>query len=123
MTTNMINNSSSSTATVRKTYTIDDIIHMVRTDDKAVLRAVVAIWKRQTNDERVEKGTKWTNHFGFSKRHVTKGTMLAEKIFANKPLTAEEMADAKAIAYSYRKQLWMIASGSVPVNGTIAASN
>lgn len=99
---------------VKKVYTQDEIVNLIMTNDEAALRGVKAVFLRQTSDERAEKGTKWTNRFGFSKKHVTRGTALAEKYIAGHPMTATEIQEARAIAYAYRNQLWMISAGVVP---------
>lgn len=99
-----------------KFWTIEQIAVLVQTNRQAALRGCVAIFKRQTMDERLEKGTKYHNRLGFSKKHVTRGSEIALKVESGKNLSAEDIADAHAIAYAYREQLWMIAQNAVPEN-------
>jgi hypothetical protein len=88
----------------------------VRADAQAAFLGLTEVLARQTADERASKGTCHKNKFGFSKKHVTRGTELANKFLNNEELNMSDVEDACSIAYAYRMQLMMIALGAVPTN-------
>ncbi len=94
----------------------DDMGVLIQADPRVAFTGLVEILMRQTADERVNGGTCHKNKFGFSKKHVTRGTELAIKFLNGDEITAEDMQDAVRIAYSYREQLWMVRLGAVPLN-------
>ena len=94
----------------------DTMGEFVQADAKVAFLGLVEILMRQTVDERLNGGTCHKNKFGFSKKHVTRGTELAFKFLTGAELTIEDLVDAVRIAYSYREQLWMVRMGAVPVN-------
>ncbi|TXH11359.1 MAG: hypothetical protein E6R04_01915 [Spirochaetes bacterium] len=97
--------------------TADDVGMAVSVDARAALLGLCEVLARQTEDERVTKGTAHKNKFGFSKREVTRGTYLATKFMNDEnSITIDEMTEACALAKRYRNQLWMITLGAVPVN-------
>jgi hypothetical protein len=49
-----------------KTWTRTEIEEMINTHDRAVERAMVAIWERQTADEQETQGTRHHNGRGFA---------------------------------------------------------
>lgn len=97
-------------------FTAQDVGATVLCDARAAFAGLVEVLNRQTADERSNGGTCHKNKFGFSKRHVTPGTLLAKKFLNGDELTVADVTAACTIAYAYRSQLWMIALGSVPEN-------
>lgn len=55
-----------------------DIVNLLRTNDKAVARALVVLTERQTADEQVSKQTRHRNFRGFRPAHAKMGTSMAE---------------------------------------------
>lgn len=96
--------------------TADQVGEAVKANPAAAFCGLVEVLARQTADERFGGGTCHKNKFGFSKRHVTPGTLLANKFLNGLELTVAEMEQACTIAYAYRSQLWMISLGAVPQN-------
>jgi hypothetical protein len=94
----------------------DDMGMMVAADPRVAFTGLVEILMRQTTDERVNGGTCHKNKFGFSKKHVTRGTELAIKFLTGEELTTDDVTDAVKIATAYREQLWMVRLGAVPMN-------
>lgn len=58
-------------------YTKDRIIELLRNNDVAVARALVAINERQTADEQNQETTKYHNGQGFRPCHARMGTSMA----------------------------------------------
>ncbi len=107
--------------------------------EMAAFRGVLAIWKRQTEDEQAGKYTSHDNGIGFSQADATHGSVLAEwmmgfgwndkttredaakdGVFRRRPAgqmrRAGQMTDrvdiAKELAWKYRRQLRVIAYGA-----------
>jgi hypothetical protein len=59
------------------TLTKDAIINLLKTNDTAIARALLALNARQTEDERVVKHTKHHNGRGFRPCHARMGTSMA----------------------------------------------
>jgi hypothetical protein len=89
---------------------------MIEADARVAFTGLVEILMRQTTDERLNGGTCHKNKFGFSKKHVTRGTELALKYLNGTELDAQDILDAVKIAKAYREQLWMVRLGAVPLN-------
>jgi hypothetical protein len=94
----------------------DDMGVLIEADAKVAFTGLVEILMRQTTDERLNGGTCHKNKFGFSKKHVTRGTELALKYLNGTELDAQDILDAVKIAKAYREQLWMVRLGAVPCN-------
>ncbi len=74
------------------TVSKEHIIHLLRTNDTAVGRALLALNARQTEDEQRDETTKHHNLRGFRPAHAKKGTGMA-KFFANAGfLTPKQLA-------------------------------
>jgi len=78
--------------------------------DKAVKAAIVAIYNRQTTDEKRNHCVTHKNYKGFRANHGVVGTHLAKLILGGRDLTAMEMLQARGIALHYIKQLASIAT-------------
>ena len=61
-----------------KQLTGTDIVNLLKTNDKAICRALVVLKNRQTADEQVIKGCKYKNFRGFRPAHAKMGTSMAE---------------------------------------------
>lgn len=75
-----------------KTWTREDIIALLDTNDKAVGRALLQLNARQTFDERQEEDTKYRNGRGFKPCHARMGTSMAEFFKRNGYLTPKQAA-------------------------------
>jgi hypothetical protein len=56
----------------------NEIVEMLRTNDKAVCRALVVLNERQTADEQAVEHTKHRNYRGFRPCHARMGTSMAK---------------------------------------------
>lgn len=74
-----------------------DIVNMLRTNDKAVCRALVVLFERQTEDEKASENTRHHNNRGFRPCHARMGTSMA-KFYLNRGYLSP-----KQIAY-WRKE-------------------
>jgi hypothetical protein len=87
----------------------DSIAKLLHTSDRAVERAIVAIYDRQTQDEKATSDTKHTNHRGFRSNHASKGSYYARWVNSGRRLSGFHLENARKIALHYTRQLAEIA--------------
>jgi hypothetical protein len=78
---------------------------LLATNDRAVERAIVVLYNRQTVDEKAAEGTRHRNGRGFNIADAKKGTYMAKWILGGNHLTGQWLIDAKGLAYKYIGQL------------------
>jgi len=96
------------------------IVELLRTNDKAVARALVALTKRQTADERVQESTKHRNGEGFRPCHARMGTSMAKFYERNGYLSPKQVAywrgrmkDGKMRIEIYAGQLYTVVQENI----------
>lgn len=87
----------------------DYLKQLMRTNDKALLRALVLVFENQTDEEKAKYESFEENGKGFDKVDVAKLSALAVKVKRNDELTAIEMATIRSKVPKYWKQLYYIA--------------
>jgi hypothetical protein len=95
----------------QKTWTRTAIETLINTNDRAVERAMVAIWERQTRDEQTAETTRHHNGIGFSGWTAKSGTYFARWVLSGRHLTGRHLAKARKIALHHAGQLTRIANG------------
>jgi hypothetical protein len=85
------------------------IKYVLVNNPKAVDRAIVAIYHRQTLDEQLESDTKHSNGVGFSGSDARVGTYFAKWILSGNKLSGKHLVKATTIAHKYVRQLCEIA--------------
>ena len=68
-----------------------DIIELLKTDKRAVARALVILNERQTSDERVSENTRHRNGRGFRPAHAKRGTGMAKFFLRTGYLTDKQI--------------------------------
>lgn len=100
----------------------ETIQELLDTNDKAVLRAVLAIYDRQTDDEQLSEQTRELNNIGFSGVDGEIMSSFAKQIQKRGFLSAKQMLIARKKMKRYWRQLAEIASengkNSVVTEGT-----
>lgn len=86
-------------------WTKPRIANLLQTNNRAVERALIAIYKRQTADEKAVQHTRHNNGQGFSAAHARKGTYYARWCLAGKSLTGDHLVKARLMAMHYIGQL------------------
>jgi hypothetical protein len=71
--------------------TKDQIIHLLRTDKRAIVRALLVLNARQTTDEQVSEHTRYLNGRGFRPCHARMGTSHAKFFQRNGYLTDKQI--------------------------------
>jgi len=94
-----------------KTWTRTEIEEMINGNDRAVERAMVAIWERQTADEQETQGTRHHNGRGFAAWSARSGTYFAEWVSSGRRLTGKHLVKARKIALYHAGQLTDFANG------------
>lgn len=92
-------------------WTREAIETLINTNPLAVERAMVAIWKRQTADERVSDTTRHSNGIGFSGWTARSGSYYAKWVEGGRHLTGKHLDKARRIALHHAGQLTRIANG------------
>ena len=94
-----------------KTWTRTEIEEMINGNDRAVERAMVAIWERQTADEQETQGTRHHNGRGFAAWSARSGTYFAEWVRSGRRLSGKHLVKARKIALHHAGQLTDFANG------------
>lgn len=89
--------------------TKESIRALLETNDKAVERAIIVLFERQTNDEQVQSVTRHDNQRGFSAAHASKGSYYARWIKSGRRLTGYHLQNARRITQHYTHQLLLVA--------------
>lgn len=88
---------------------VEKIRELLKTNDKAVMRGIVAIYKRQTLDEQMAEHTTQHNGVGFGAFDAQFMSSLAKQIMSGRTLTQTQMAVGRNKIVRYAKQLASIA--------------
>lgn len=67
------------------------IVQLLKTDDRAVTRALVVLNERQTQDEQASENTRYLNGRGFRPCHAKRGTGMAKFFLSRGFLTAKQI--------------------------------
>lgn len=77
--------------------TKDNIVQLLKNNDKAIIRALIVLTERQTLDERASENTKYLNGKGFRPCHARMGTSMANFYGRNKYLSPKQIAYWRAL--------------------------
>jgi hypothetical protein len=91
----------------------DYIKWLLNMNDRAVERAIVAIYNRQTADEQSAQDTKHSNGIGFSGADARLGSYYAKWVLSGKNLTGNHLMKARMMSYKYVRQLSEIATARI----------
>jgi hypothetical protein len=95
---------------VAKQWNEKEIGALLDRSDRAVERAILAIYNLQTADEKNWQGTAHLNGVGFNAYDAKFGSSLAEWLNAGRSFTRGQLKSAKKMAKKYRRQLVLIAN-------------
>lgn len=70
----------------------EKIVELLKNDDRAVIRALLVLNNRQTNDEQSQEQTRYRNGRGFRPCHARVGSSMAKFFLRNNYLTAKQIA-------------------------------
>jgi len=95
---------------ITKVWTSTEIRHLVETTNRGVERGILAIYARQTEDEKSLGDTKHLNGRGFSGAHARLGTYYAKHILSGGHLTGDHLFKARKLVLRYIGQLVEVAN-------------
>lgn len=72
--------------------TREKIVDLLKTNDYAIIRALLALTDRQVSDERAQQVTKYRNGMGFRPCHARMGTAMAEFYTKRSYLTEKQIS-------------------------------
>ena len=91
-------------------HTKESIQTLLATNDRAIARALVVLFERQTEDEQEAHETRHTNHRGFNHADAKEGTRMARVVLNGRPLSTQSMERARKMLMKYAGQLARIAN-------------
>ena len=95
-------------------WTAQSIRALLARCDQAVERAVVAIYRRQTQDEQQTDETRHRNGIGFAACHAGRGSYYARWVLSGRHLDGLHLEKARRMMRSYAGQLAAIAAEHSP---------
>lgn len=78
---------------------------LLLSNDRAVERAMVVLFQRQTVDEQRTSSTQHSNGRGFNAFHAKSGTYYAKWVLSGRRLTGRHLVAAREMACHYARQL------------------
>lgn len=96
-----------------KVWTRGEIETLLRSNDRAVERGIVAIFNRQTGDEKDAGTVNHHNNRGFSGNNSKSGTYFARWVLSGRTLTGKHLEKARRITLFHAGQLTNIANGKL----------
>ena len=91
-------------------HTVESIRELLRTNDRAVGRALLALNARQTADEQQQEVTKSHNEQGFKPCHAKRGTGMAQFYARAGFLTARQVAYWRVVTPSGKSRIEVYAA-------------
>ena len=95
-----------------KVWTRTAIEELLKTNNRAVERGIVALWKHQTADEQHEQQTKLNNNVGFCSWAARSGTYYANWVNSGRSLTGKHLDKARKIVLHHAGQITEIANNN-----------
>jgi len=90
---------------VQTSWNRENILSLLEKNDRAVEKAILAIYRRQTSEEQNSSATIHRNGIGFSGAHAQVGTYYAKWLLSGRSLTGKHLDKARKIAKHYVAQL------------------
>jgi hypothetical protein len=95
-------------------HTVESIKSLLHTNPKAVSRALIVLYNRQTSDEQSSHSTSHLNGRGFNGADAAFGTSLAKQVLAGRYLSNKQLVFARKMVIKYAKQLLEEAMNKTP---------
>jgi hypothetical protein len=86
------------------------ILQLIISNDRALERAIIAIYNRQTEDEKSASSTRHTNGIGFAGPDASLGSYYAKWLLSGRSLSGNHLLKARKMMMKYRGQLTRIAN-------------
>ena len=99
--------------TENRIWTRPQIENLLNSNNLAVEKGLVAIFERQTADEKASETTNHHNNIGFCGWAARKGSYYAKWVISGRHLTGKHLDNARRIALHHAGQLTKIANKEV----------
>lgn len=99
--------------TETRTWKKEEVRDLLKRNDEAVRRGIVAVYRLQTESEKVAGVTQEDNGVGFNGLDAPFLTSLAQQILRGKTLSQRQMTAGRKAVLKYAGQLARIANGRV----------
>lgn len=99
--------------TTQRTWSIDEIKNLLQTNDQFVMRSVVKIYEKQTEDEKEHDGTSHNNGIGYNGTDAFIMSRFAKFYIERGYLSVKQLDIAKKKIQKYAKQLTKIANREI----------
>lgn len=99
--------------TVNKVWTVEEIMGLLSRNREAVVRGLVAIYNKQTEDEKQAETTRHDNGIGFSGCDATILSSIAKQVLAGHRLSQKQYELVEKKMRKYVKQLTKIANRQI----------
>ena len=94
----------------KKNWTVEEILEKLRTDDRWVIRGLLALYNNQSYDEVKDRSTHLLNKVGFNAFDADFLTGMVERYKDGKYFTEKQMMVIRKRILKYSKQLTKIAN-------------
>jgi len=105
MNSNNTANTNTTTTANNTKWTKGRVTALLVANPKAVERAILALYRRQTEDEKLVADTRHLNHVGFSAADASYGTYVAKYLLNGGKLSGSHKERALKLALRYTRQL------------------
>lgn len=86
------------------------IFNLLVSNNRAVERAMIAIYNRQTEDEQIAQDTRHSNGKGFAAPDARLGSYYAKWVLSGRQLTGRHLDKARQMSFKYIRQLAEVAT-------------
>lgn len=100
---------------MKQVWTKDQIKELLLSNPNAVMRGILAIYRLQTESEKMGQHTNEVNGVGFNKFDVKFLTSLAQRMERGLPLTEKQLIAGRKAILKYSGQLAKIANGEIHI--------
>jgi hypothetical protein len=86
-------------------YTLQEVRHMLATNQAWVQKAIIRLYERQTADEQASDDTKYHNNKGFNSSDARRLSYYAKYILSGRNLSGKHLAKAHKMVPKYAGQI------------------
>ena len=101
------------TTTATRTWKREEIEHLLETSNKMLMRSLVKIFEKQTEDEKRTEGTRHSNGVGFNSVDAQILSSFAKQVLRYGRLSDKQLSIARRKIMKYAGQLTKIANGKL----------
>ncbi len=96
-----------------KKWTLEQIRELLLNNDRMVVKSLVKIYEKQTEDEQEAGETTHSNGIGYNATDSYIMSSFAQQVQKGRTLSEKQMVIARRKIYKYAKQLTLIANGEL----------